>query len=129
MKTMYSDKPDGLSGNEDCGQMSAWYVFSALGFYPVNPASGEYVIGSPLVEQSIMFLPAGKTFRVFAQNTSDKNIYIQSAKLNGKVYTKSYITHQDILNGGVLELTMGSKPGKKWGVNMGDVPGSMSITR
>jgi predicted alpha-1,2-mannosidase len=126
MSTMYSNKPDGLSGNEDCGQMSAWYVFSALGFYPANPASSQYVIGSPLVDQSIMFLATGKTFRVLAINNSDKNIYIQSATLNGKPYSKNYITHQDIINGGVLELTMGSKSGKKWGTKISDVPMSMS---
>jgi predicted alpha-1,2-mannosidase len=129
MSRMYTNKPDGLSGNEDCGQMSAWYVFSALGFYPVNPASGEYVIGSPVVEQSIMFLATGKTFRVFALNTSEKNIYIQSATLNGKPYTKTYITHQDIMSGGSLELVMGNKPGKKWGTNIRDVPGSTSLNR
>jgi predicted alpha-1,2-mannosidase len=127
MNTMYSTKPDGLSGNEDCGQMSAWYVFSALGFYPVNPASGQYVIGSPIVDQSIMFLPGGKSFRVLATNNSDKNIYIQSATLNGKPYSKNYITHQDIMNGGVLELTMGNKAGKKWGTKDGDVPASMTV--
>lgn len=127
IRTMYTNKPDGLSGNEDCGQMSAWYVFSALGFYPVNPASGQYVIGSPLVDQSIMFLPAGKTFRIHAINNSQKNIYIQSAILNGKPYSRNYITHQDIMGGGVLELTMGSKPGKKWGNKPEDVPASMTL--
>ena len=126
MSTMYTNKPDGLSGNEDCGQMSAWYVFSALGFYPVNPASSQYIIGSPLVDQSIMFLATGKTFRVLSLNNSDKNIYIQSATLNGKPYSKNYITHQDIMSGGVLELSMGSKAGKKWGTKIGDVPVSMS---
>lgn len=129
MSTMYSNKPDGLSGNEDCGQMSAWYVFSALGFYPVNTASGQYVIGSPLVDESIMFLPTGKTFRVLAVNNSHKNIYIQSATLNGKQYSKNYITHQDIMNGGVLQLTMGSKAGKKWGTKAGDVPVSMTAVK
>ena len=126
MATMYSNKPEGLSGNEDCGQMSAWYVFSALGFYPVNPASGEYVIGSPLVDQSIMFLPGGKSFRVISKNNNPKNKYIQSATLNGKTYTKNYITHSNITSGGVLELTMGSKPGKKWGNKPSDVPTSMT---
>jgi len=129
MSKMYSNKPDGLSGNEDCGQMSAWYVFSALGFYPVNPASSEYVIGSPLVDQSIMFLPNGKSFRVIATNNSDKNIYIQSATLNGKDYTKNYITHSDILNGGVLQIVMGNKPGKKWGMKASDVPTSMTLSK
>ncbi len=126
MEGMYTTKPDGLSGNEDCGQMSAWYVFSALGFYPVNPASGEYVIGSPLVNQSIMFLPGGKTFRVVATDNSEKNKYIQSATLNGKPYTKNFITHADVVAGGVLQFKMGSKPGKSWGTRAGDVPSSMT---
>jgi predicted alpha-1,2-mannosidase len=129
MSTLYTTKPDGLSGNEDCGQMSAWYIFSAIGFYPVNPASGEYVIGSPLVNESIMFLPNGKSFRVMAVNNSEKNIYIQQATLNGKRYNKSFITHADLLNGGVLQLTMGNKPGKKWGTKIEDVPSSMSLQR
>ena len=109
--------------------MSAWYVFSALGFYPVNPASSEYVIGSPLVDQSIMFLPGGKSFRVISINNNQKNNYIQSATLNGKPYSKNYITHSDITNGGVLELTMGSKPGKKWGNKASDVPTSMTTAK
>ena len=126
MNKFYTSKPDGLIGNEDCGQMSAWYVFSALGFYPVNPASGEYVIGSPMVDQSIILVQNGKTFRVNTINNSGKNVYIQSALLNGKPYTKTFITHQDIMNGGVLELTMGNKPSKTWGVNIADAPGSMT---
>lgn len=129
MSLMYTNKPDGLSGNEDCGQMSGWYVFSVLGFYPVNPASGQYVIGSPLVDQSVMFLATGKTFQVIAKNNSANNIYIQSATLNGKSYTKNYIIHNDIMEGGVLELTMGNKPGKKWGLKNADVPGSMSLQK
>jgi predicted alpha-1,2-mannosidase len=126
MNTMYTNQPDGLSGNEDCGQMSAWYVFSALGFYPANPASSQYVIGSPLVDQSVMFLSTGKTFQVIAKNNNANNIYIQSATLNGKPYSKNYITHADIMGGGVLELVMGNKPGKKWGTKASDVPMSMS---
>jgi putative alpha-1,2-mannosidase len=86
------------------------------------------VIGSPIVDQSIMFLPGGKSFRVIAQNNSDRNKYIQSATLNGKPYTKSFITHANILDGGVLQLEMGSKPGKKWGTKITDVPSSMSLS-
>lgn len=126
MNKFYTGKPDGLIGNEDCGQMSAWYVFSALGFYPVNPASGEYVIGSPMVDQAIILVQNGKTFRVNTINNSGKNVYIQSATLNGKPYTKTFITHQDIMSGGVLELTMGIKPNKDWGVKIEDAPGSMT---
>ncbi len=106
--------------------MSAWYVFSALGFYPVNPVSSEYVIGSPLVEESIMFLPNGKTFRVITNNNSDKNIYIQNATLNGKSYSKNYITHNDLVAGGLLKLEMGIKPNKNWGNRNNDVPSSMT---
>jgi predicted alpha-1,2-mannosidase len=123
MAELYTNKPDGLSGNEDCGQMSAWYVFSALGFYPVNPASGEYVLGSPLTEESVFVLPEGKVFRVVATGLSNQNIYIQSARLNGELYTRSSIFHKDIMEGGVLELQMGPKPSKTWGKGIEDLPG------
>ncbi len=126
MNKFYTTRPDGLIGNEDCGQMSAWYVFSALGFYPVNPTSGEYVIGSPAVDQSIILVPDGKTFRVNTINNSGKNIYIQSATLNGEPYTKTFITHADIMKGGVLELQMDSRPGKTWGIKTEDAPSSMT---
>jgi putative alpha-1,2-mannosidase len=106
--------------------MSAWYVFSALGFYPVNPVSEEYVIGSPLFDRVSLSLPGNKTFTLVALNNSPANKYVQSARLNGKRYDKSYITHADIEAGGVLELTMGDKPGKTWGTSAADVPASMS---
>lgn len=124
--TLYDNTPHGLCGNEDCGQMSAWYVFSALGFYPVNPVSEEYVIGSPLFDRVSVSLPGNKTFTLVALNNSPANKYVQSARLNGKRYDKSYITHADIEAGGVLELTMGDKPGKTWGTAPADVPTSMS---
>ncbi len=120
--SLYSNKPDGLCGNEDCGQMSAWYVFSALGFYPVNAAGGEYVIGTPAASNAAITV-GKKTFKVKATDLSNKNIYIQEALLNGKPYTRSYITHTDLLNGGILELKMGSKPSKKWGVGEESLPG------
>ena len=91
---------DGLSGNEDCGQMSAWYVMSSMGFYPVNPSNGAYVFDSPLFNEACINLPANKKFTIKANNNSDDNIYIQSATLNGLEYTKSFITHKDILKGG-----------------------------
>jgi putative alpha-1,2-mannosidase len=91
---MYTDQPDGLCGNEDCGQMSAWYVFSSIGFYPVNPANGAYVFGSPLFDEAEIELPEGKTFKVVAENNSKQNIYIQSATLNGQPYEKTFITHK-----------------------------------
>ena len=126
LNTMYRAEPDGLSGNEDCGQMSAWYVLSSIGFYPVNPADGNYVIGSPLFDKVVISLGNGKTFTVTAKNDSPENIYIQKAMLNGKPLRKNYISHQDIVNGGTLEFVMGSKPNKQWGSNSSDVPPSMS---
>ncbi len=120
----YNDTPEGLINNEDLGQMSAWYIFSSLGFYPVNPASQTYIIGSPFFKQSSIQLESGKTFTVVANGVSDENIYIQSAKLNGKEYTKSYITHQQLMAGGKLEFEMGSTPNKSWGVNDEDLPAS-----
>jgi len=125
----YNNTPDGLSGNEDCGQMSAWYVFSALGFYPANPASGEYVFGSPLVDQFIILLPSGSTFRTTVVDNSKANIYIQSITLNGKPYTKSFITHHDIMIGGIMEIKMGPKPNTLFGTGVTDIPKSMSLPR
>lgn len=115
LKNMYKAAPDGISGNEDCGQMSAWYVFSAMGFYPVFPASGAYVLGSPLVDRAVISVPGGKSFTMEAVNNSPENIYIQKATFNGKPYNKSYILHDDILKGGTLRLTMGSKPNLQFG--------------
>lgn len=111
---LYTNTPAGLCGNEDCGQMSAWYVFSAMGFYPVNPVSGRYEIGSPKFPKVQLHLNNGKTFTVIARNASRENYYIQSVKLNGQPYDKSYITHQQIMEGDTLELEMGNKPGYIW---------------
>ncbi|MDE3143938.1 MAG: GH92 family glycosyl hydrolase [Bacteroidota bacterium] len=121
--TLYTNKTDGLCGNEDCGQMSAWYVFSSLGFYPVNPASGEYVIGVPSADKASLQLSNGKTFTVIAKGLSKSNKYIQSMKLNGAVYNKSFITHADILKGGTIEFVMAEKPGNVWGRKDADLPG------
>jgi len=115
MKDMYLSIPDGIIGNEDCGQMSAWYIFSSLGFYPVFPASGAYVIGSPLFDKATINLDNGKKFTIEAVNNSPKNIYIQSITLNGENYTKTYILHKDIMNGSVLKIVMGSKPNYNFG--------------
>ena len=112
---LYTDKPDGLSGNEDCGQMSAWYVFSSLGFYPVNPSNGAYVFGSPLFDEVLLDVPGQNKFKISAKNNSDKNIYIQSVSLNGKDYKYSYITHKQILDGGELKFIMGPNPNKNFG--------------
>lgn len=104
--SFYKATPDGLIGNEDCGQMSAWYIFSAMGFYPVNPVDGTFVFGSPLLDRVTMNLNNGKKFEIIAHNNSQRNIYIKSIKLNGKPYDKFYITYEDIMNGGVLEFEM-----------------------
>ncbi|MFD2941756.1 GH92 family glycosyl hydrolase [Flavobacterium notoginsengisoli] len=117
LDTQYNTTANGLSGNEDCGQMSAWYVFSSMGLYPMNPASGEYEIGSPIFEKSTLNLPNGKTFVIEAENVSDKNFYIQSATLNGKAFNKTAITHQEMLKGGVLHFVMGAQPNQNWGLN------------
>ena len=114
MHDLYFNAPAGLCGNEDCGQMSAWYVFSAMGFYPVNPVSGEYEIGSPLFPEMRLNLDNGKTFTVLAPNVSRENIYIQSVKVNGQPYDKSYITHQQIMDGATVEFVMGNQPGEIW---------------
>ena len=113
---LYTDQPDGLSGNEDGGQMSAWYVFSSIGFYPVNPSNGAYIFGSPLFDEVTLNIPGQNQFKISTKNNSDENIYIQSVKLNGKDYKYSYITHKQILEGGELEFVMGSNPNKNFGV-------------
>ena len=109
---LYNDSSSGYAGNDDCGEMSAWYVFGALGFYPVNPVSGEYVIGTPMLEEAVIQLPGRKTFTVKAPRKEDNEVYICSMKLNGEKYTKNYITHQDIMKGGILEFVMTASPGK-----------------
>ncbi len=124
--TLYTDKPDGLCGNEDCGQMSAWFVLSAAGFYPVVPGDGNYIIGKPFFEE-VTFNAGGKNnFTIIAKNLSDKNIYIQSAKLNDKEYHYSYIKHSDVVEGGELVLVMGSKP-SKWGIEKESRPVSLIL--
>lgn len=124
LTTLYSDRPDGLSGNEDCGQMSAWYVFSALGIYPVNPAAGVYVFGSPIVDEATIAVPGGKSFTIVAKDNSPTNIYIQSVELNGKPHHKSYITHREIVAGGSLTFVMGPKPNTSFGSDPQDRPPS-----
>jgi predicted alpha-1,2-mannosidase len=119
---LYRDQPDGLSGNEDCGQMSAWYILSAIGFYPVCPGSDQYAIGSPLSDKVVMHLENGKSFTVKANNNSKTNVYIQSAKLNGSNYTKSFLSYEDIAKGGEIEFEMGAAPNKAWGSADSDVP-------
>lgn len=113
---MYSDLPDGLQGNEDCGQISSWYVFSALGFYPVNPSDGMYVFGRPIFDKVVLKLPENKVFEIRANNNSAENKYIQSIELNGQPYNKLYISHADIMAGGTLVFTMGNRPNEQFGM-------------
>ena len=112
----YTTQPDGLSGNEDCGQMSAWYVLSSIGLYTMNPASENYEIGSPIFDKTTISISDEKSFIIEAEHVSNKNIYIQSATLNGKVFNQTFISHKQILNGGTLNFVMGSVPNKNWGI-------------
>jgi predicted alpha-1,2-mannosidase len=113
MNELYNDQQSGYAGNEDCGQMSAWYIFSSMGFYPVNPANSIYCFGSPQLSKATIHLPEGKQFQVKTNNGGEDNIYIQKILLNGKPYRKNYITHKDIVSGGVIEFFMGKTPGKQ----------------
>ncbi len=122
MDNFYQPTPDGLIGNEDCGQMSAWYVLSAAGFYPVTPGSTSYAIGSPLFPEIRFNLENGKSFVIKARGVSNRNFYIQSATLNGKSYSKSFLRHDDLMNGGELRLQMGPQPNTRWGSAAADVP-------
>jgi putative alpha-1,2-mannosidase len=127
MNEFYSTHKDGLIGNEDCGQMSAWYILSSMGFYQVNPTNGLFVFGSPLFDKATIKLPANKTFTVVTENNSDKNIYIQKVELNGKPYTKSYILYRDIMSGGVLKFYMGATPNYSYGSKAEDRPVSAML--
>lgn len=122
INTQYWNGPDGLSGNEDCGQMSAWYVLSAMGFYSVTPGTDTYIIGSPAFEEVRIHLENGNTFTIKTNNRSTENIYIESALLNGEPYTNSFITHDNIIQGGELVFNMGNLPGKEFGITTNDRP-------
>ena len=122
MDQFYKPTPDGLIGNEDCGQMSAWYVLSAAGFYPVTARSTSYVIGTPLFPEVRFNLENGHSFTIRARNVSARNIYIQSATLNGKQYRKSYLDHADLMRGGELIFKMGPQPNTTWGTGPGNQP-------
>lgn len=126
LDTQYAAAPDGLSGNEDCGQMSAWYVISALGFYAVDPVSANYVFGTPLFDKATIDVGAAKPLVIEAKRKSEKDIYIQSVTLNGKPYTKSWFRHADVAQGGTIVMTMGPEPNQKFGAAAGDVPPSMT---
>jgi predicted alpha-1,2-mannosidase len=125
MEKFYTNARDGLCGNEDCGQMSAWYNFSAMGFYPVCPGSDIYVLGSPIFEKVVIDVGRGKKFTIRADGVSKANKYIQSARLGGKPYTKSFIRHTDITGGGELVFQMGDKPDRDRGVRKEDRPRSL----
>src|SRR5690606_11462785 len=112
LEKMYKPAADGLGGNDDCGQMSAWYIFTTLGFYPVCPGSTEYALGSPAIRSAELHLENGKTFSVEAVNQSAKNVYVKKVELNGKPLTGRFLTHADIMNGGKIVFYMDRKPKK-----------------
>ena len=126
MNKMYKNHIRGLGGNDDCGQMSAWYLFTAMGFYPVCPGTDQYVLGAPYVPYMKLALDNGKTMEIKAEGVSDTNRYVKSVLLNGKPYTKTYITHDDLMAGGELEFVMSSKPNKKRGLAASDKPYSLT---
>ncbi|MAL19162.1 MAG: alpha-mannosidase [Balneola sp.] len=125
MDSLYTIEPDGLTGNEDAGQMSAWYVLSSMGFYPVNPANSVYVLGSPRFEEVEITLPGEKSFNIRAEKLNDQNVYIQSVKLNGESLQRSYITHAEVVSGGELIFEMGSSPNKEWAKKKDQRPPNM----
>ncbi|HUC83542.1 MAG TPA: glycoside hydrolase domain-containing protein, partial [Candidatus Acidoferrales bacterium] len=114
VSTQYGSDPGSLCGNDDCGQMSAWYMFTCMGFYPVCPASDYYVIGAPQLPKVVLHLSNGKTFTMTAQNISDQNIYVQSVRVNGKNLQTPVLPYAEVKNGGTLDFVMGPQPGK-WG--------------
>ena len=126
MRLWFGDGPLGICGDEDNGAMSAWYVFSAMGFYPVCPGNPSYNIGSPIFDETTINIGNGKDFVIKAENASLKNKYIQSAELNGKLYDKSWLLHSDIAAGGILMLYMGDRPNREWGNSPEAAPPSMS---
>lgn len=122
MDDFYTDRRDGYAGNEDCGQMSAWAVFSSMGFYPATPASGYYVLGVPRFERTRLTFEDGKQFEVIAKGLSNKNCYVKSVKLNGKTLERSFITCEEVLNGGTLEFTMTNQPNSAWATQPENCP-------
>ncbi len=126
MDSMYHSNPDGYAGNEDCGQMSAWAIWSMMGMYPANPASGQYVFGSPMFDEVKLSLPNHVQFGILTVNNGPDHPYIQRVKLNGMPYSKTYIDHTTIMRGGVLEFEMGPEPNKTWGANPQDWPSSVN---
>ena len=126
MDRVYQPTPDGYCGDEDNGQTSAWYVFSALGFYPVTPATDEYVLGAPLFKEVTIQLPSGKTIEIHAPDNSRENRYIKSATVNGKSYGRNFVNHSELVDDAVLYFEMTDKPNKQRGTNPEDFPFSLS---
>jgi len=129
MNNLFDNSPYGICGNEDCGQMSAWYIFSSMGFYPVCPGSLEYVIGSPCITAATLNLENGNVFKMKAIDLDEENIYIQSATLNGNLLDRSFIRHEEIMSGGELIFMMGAMPNKQWATGEGARPYSMSWSK
>ena len=129
MDSQYAARPDGLAGNDDLGQMSAWYIFTALGFYPVTPASDEYAIGRPFVPKAAIHLPNGRTFTVVAEHLDDAHPYVGAVTLNGKPLDRVYLRHGEILAGGELRFTMQAEPNRQWGAAVAARPAAMSAYR
>jgi predicted alpha-1,2-mannosidase len=127
LETMYADQPDGLQGNEDVGQMSAWYVLSALGFYPVDPVSGNYILGSPLFDQAVVDLGGGRQLRIDVTRTDPSHAYIQSFTLNGKRQSRAWFNHHEIAQGGTLRIEMGSSPNQAFAASARDAPPSVAL--
>ena len=126
MDRMYTPTPDGYCGDEDNGQTSAWYVFTALGFYPVCPGTDQYIMGAPLFKKATLHFENGKTITINAPENSKDNFYIEAMKVNGQTYTKNYVTHSTLQNGGEIDITMGSTPNKTRGIAPEDAPYSFS---
>jgi predicted alpha-1,2-mannosidase len=126
VRSQYQARPDGLAGNDDLGQMSAWLIFTSLGFYPVTPGSGEYVIGRPFVNRASLHLPNGRRFVITVDNLSDANGYVGSVRLNGQRLTRTFIRHEEIMAGGELHFVMQSRPDKSWGSSVASRPFSLS---
>jgi len=126
VESQYRPTPDGLVGNDDLGQMSAWLIFTSIGFYPVAPGSNEYVIGRPFVNEATLHLPNGNTFKVFAEHLSSSNAFIQSVTLNGKALPRMFLRHEEILQGGELRFVMSTKAEASWSTQHLDAPYSMT---
>jgi putative alpha-1,2-mannosidase len=126
MDSQYKPTPDGLAGNDDLGQMSAWYVFTALGFYPVAPGSNQYILGRPFVRKATLHLPNGKRFTVIADKLDDAHAYVGSVSLDGKPLQRAYITHAELMAGGELRFAMQAAPNRDWPGAGAQAPYSMS---